>query len=305
MLPLIVLAALLAGVAGLPAEYADLNALLSDGERFTEALRARDKLEQARARIALERGNVLERAGDIAGAETVRNEGKARLEALRATYEFALERFGGDARIYNYYGELLYDCFGDVNGAIVAWNKAISLDSDVAAAYCNLGVHHCGTGQFALGLQYLDRALELDPQNPSYTYNLAQVYLSGRERAAEARGWKKKKLYKEMVRLSKRAAHLAPDDFEFVQDYAVIHFAAEEFGAAPDWDEAAAAWERARRLARGLNEWFFTRLNEARVWELAGRKDRGLRCLHEGLRFHPGNPSARALLGELEEGGAS
>lgn len=305
MLPLIVLAVSLAGVASLPPEYADMNAMLSDGERFAEALRARDKLEQARARIALERADVLARAGDDSGAEAARKERQARLDALRAAYEFALERFGGDARLHNYYGELLYDRFGDVNGAIVAWNKAISLDSSLAAAYCNLGVHHCGTGQFALGLQYLDRALDLEPQNPSYSFNLVQVYLNGGERAAEARGWKKDKLYKEMVKLSKRAAHLAPDDFEIVQDYAVIHFAAEEFGAAPDWDEAAAAWERARSLARGLNEWFFTRLNEARVWELAGRKDRGLRCLHEGLRFHPGNASARALIGELEEGGAS
>lgn len=304
MLAFIVIAAAATGAAGLPPAYSKLESLLDDAPRFADALHAMGKLEQARARIAIERGDLLERTGDVTGAEAARGEGQARRTMLRDAYEFAVERFGGDAPLFNHYGELLYDHFGDVNGAIVAWNKAISLDSGLAAPYCNLGVHHCETGQFALGLQYLDRALDLEPRNASYCFNLAQVYLNGREKAADARGWKMDKLYKEMLKLSKRAAELAPDDFEIVQDYAVLHLAAEKFGAKTDWNEAAAAWARTRRLARGLNEWFFTRLNEARVWELAGQNDCGLRCLNEGLRFHPGNASARALLEELKEGGA-
>lgn len=305
MLSFIVIVATLAGTAGLPPEYAELEPLLSDETRFVEALRARDKLEQARLRIALQKADVLEHSADAAGAAAARAEGEARLGALRAAYDFAVERFGGSARLQTYYGELLYDQFRDVSGAIVAWNKAVSLDSGLAAPYSNLGVYHCEAGQYALGLEYLDRAISLEPKNASYCFNLIQVYLNGGERVADSRGWKKDKLYKEMVKLSKRAAHLAPEDFEIVQDYALIHFAAEKFGAKADWEEAAAAWARARPLARGLNEWFFARLNEARAWELAGRNEIGLRCLNEGLRFHPGSVSAKALLEELKEGGAS
>ena len=301
MIPFVVATMVMIGGADLPSEYAWLDSLMGDETRFVEALRTAHKVELARLRMDKSLAEMLTRSGDEKAAADTRARAQARLQTLRNAYETALARFSGNARVHGYFGELLYDGFGDSAGAIAEWNKALSLDSGYAAVHGNLGVHLCGSGQLPLGLQHLDRAIELESDNAVHYFNLAQVYLNAGARAAEARGWEKAKLYKEMLKLSKRAAQLAPNDFELLQDFALMPFAAEKFGAKPDWESSAAAWARARPFARGLNEWFFTRLNEARAWSLAGKNEIARRCLTEGLRFHPGTRASQALMEELKE----
>lgn len=289
-------------VGELPPELARLAPLVEQEQAFVDALRAADRESRMHSSIAGAQADALERARNAAGAGARRDEAQQAVEALRRAYEFALRRYGGNARLHTYYGELLYDQFGDIAGAQAEWNKAISLDRRFAPAYNDFGMHLCQSGQVKLGLSYMDKALELDPDDAGFHYNLAQIYLNAADAVATTREWNRERVYKEAMKLSERAAHLAPSDFELLQDYAVNFFAAEQFGVPPDWKRAAEAWRRARPYARDRNAVFFTWLNEARAWIWAGQDKRAERCLTESMRRHPGTPAARNLLEGLRRG---
>ncbi len=286
----------------LPPALARLAPLVEQEQVFVDALRAADRECRARAGVLRARAGVCERAGNVESAATLRDEARQSLDTLRDAYEFALHRYGGNARLHAYYGELLYDHFGDAAGAQAEWNKAMSLDTGFAPAYNDFGTHLCQSGQVKIGLEYMDKALKLAPEDAGLHYNLAQTYLNASEAVAAAREWNQERVYREIMKLSERAARLGPSDFELLQDYAVNFFAAEQFGAATDWKRAAEAWRRARPYAKDKNAVFFTWLNEARAWIRAGDEARAERCLTESMRRHPGNDAARTLLEGLREG---
>lgn len=298
------IAALMAAgpVLDLPPETAALAALAGDEEAFAAAVRERDHELRREALQLRECAAVSQQTGDAQSGVRAQQEALRKLTALRETYAAALGVFGDQPRLLCYYGELLYDEFNDTPGAVQAWTKALSQDGDFPAANMNLGLHYCASGQMQMGLEYIDHALKLEPKNADFSYNLVQVYLAAPDAVGNVRGWDQGRVYKEMMRLSKSAAELAPDDFEVLQDYAVNFFAAENFGQEADWKAGAEAWRHARPFARGPNEAFFTWLNEARAWIWAGDDARAVRCLTESMRKHPGNESARLLLEDLKQG---
>ncbi|MFA6244537.1 MAG: hypothetical protein WC655_26580, partial [Candidatus Hydrogenedentales bacterium] len=164
----------------------------------------------------------------------------------------------------------------------------------------NLGIHYCHNGDYRMGLQYLEKAIDLDSENPDYKYNLAQIYLINWPAVQEVHKWDKKKVYYEAMKLSKKAAELDPEDYELLQDYAVNFFAAENFEVEADWEVAAKAWQQARTKALRNDQVFFTWLNEARV--LARKPDfaRALTCLDEALKLEPGSDVVKKLRSEVQ-----
>jgi tetratricopeptide (TPR) repeat protein len=102
------------------------------------------------------------------------------------------------------------------------------------------------------------------------------------------------------MKLSKRAAELKPTDYSLAQDYAVNFFVADQFSAQPDWDSAAAAWQKARGQARRIDEVFYTWMNEARAWMRKPDPARAETCLQEALKIYPDNDVAKSLLRRVQ-----
>ena len=114
------------------------------------------------------------------------------------------------------------------------WERSAKLDPRLGAPLNNLGIHLCHDGQYEKGLKYLESAIELDSEHPDYLYNLAQAYLLNPQKVEDHYGWRRKKIYREAMKASKKAASLAPDDFDLAQDYAVNFYAAENDPLATD-----------------------------------------------------------------------
>ena len=174
------------------------------------------------------------------------------------------------------------------------WKKAAALHPDLSEVFNNLGIHYSHTGDLTRGLVCFDKALELEPDNPDYLYNLCQIYLTQFPDVAKQRQWSLKKVYRTAMKMSKKAAELG-QDYELIQDYAVKFFAAENFQLKADWREAARAWQWARQNARTTDEEFFTWLNEARVWIADGNKTKALACLDAALTIRPDSEVAANL----------
>jgi len=275
--------------------------LKDDQHKFVEAVRIFDraqgylsKADQMIADYYMKEDNAL-----VAKAKLKKS--NERIANVKLLYQKALVYYPENALLHNYYGELLYDRYGDIPGALVEWNEAISRDSKLSEAYNNLGLHDIHYGNYTMGLKNLETALELEPENPDYLYNLAQMYLVHAPQIGEIKGMEKDKIYKQAMKMSKSAAQFAPDEFELVQDYAVNFFAAENFGLEADWKEAAIAWGTARTIARDDDEKFYTWLNEARVWIKHGDPTQAKRCLSEALTLKPDSEVAKKLLAEQNQ----
>ncbi|HNR36288.1 MAG TPA: tetratricopeptide repeat protein [Candidatus Hydrogenedentes bacterium] len=285
--------------ADLPKGLEELPALRMDEAALIQAMRAFDVREAALADAELKEAQEKAAAGDTEAAETKRQSAIDRFKAIRQGYEYVLRQYPSNARGQNYYGELLYDRFGEIAGAVRAWELASSLDPKFSAPFNNLAIHHCHTGNYAQGLYCYDRALSLDPDMADYRYNLAQMYLVNFPEVQKLRKWDKAKVYREAMKLSKRAKELAPDDFDIVQDYAVNFFAGGDFGVKINWKDAAKAWQDTRAIARTDEERFYAWLNEARVWIRAEDRSRAAACLEEALRIRPDSAVAKKLQADL------
>jgi len=304
ILPLLLAAALAApllGATAFPPELSHLEALKNDQDAFVTAMRAYDKEQVGLAREAYDAAEEAQRAGDQDKAKELLESAAKRTQLVRQAYEIGLAHYPQDARLNNYYGEILYDIFGEEIKALNAWQRAVSLDDKLAEAHNNIGLHYLHMGRYEIGLKHLDEAVKLDRNHPDFLFNLAQIYLIHWPEVRKIRGWNDRKIYREAMKLSERAAKLSPDDFQLQQDYAVNFFAAERFGQKANWRKAARAWETTRGLAETREQVFYTWLNEARVWIADGKDDEAVRCLEEALKLIPESPVARKLLDEARE----
>jgi tetratricopeptide (TPR) repeat protein len=285
----------------LPPELDHLKALVVQENQLVDAARDFDKAQTRLGEGELEEAQELAKSGHVDEAKEKKEQALRRFRQIRTAYEFVLHHYPKNARAKTYHGEVLYDRFGDMETAVKDWVEAATLDPKLSSPYNDLGIHYCHFGEYTKGLQYYDKALELDPDNPDYLYNIVQTYLTNFPEVQSYRKWDKKKVYRQAMKLSKKAAKLAPNDFDLVRDYAMNFFAAENFGVKADWKDAAEAWQRALPLARNdaerLNAW----LNEARVWKQAKDPAKARSCIEEVLKIQPNNAVVKRLLSELPE----
>ncbi len=277
-------------------ELAYLSALVADEERLVDTARLYDLQQQALIKWDKDLAKRHAAARDRHLAEMKLQQMRKRVESVRQAWLLVLDQYPNNARANNYYGELLYDQKGDVAGAIRSWKLAATLDKQQSEPLNNLGLHYCHAGKYEMGIGYLESALKLEPNNWDYLFNMAQIYLVHFPELERRYGWSRKRIYKKAMKFSKKAAELAPDDYDLLLDYAVNFFAAENFDVDVDWRKAAGAWADARQYARGGHKRFFCWLNEARAWIRADDKVKAAQCLTEALRAYPDSDVARQLL---------
>tara|TARA_R110001592_G_scaffold173302_1_gene411938 strand:+ start:279 stop:1259 length:981 start_codon:yes stop_codon:yes gene_type:complete len=223
------------------------------------------------------------------------------LAKLGTLCDVGLQHYAENARVRNFRGNVFYDNLGRQDDAVKEWHMATAIDSDFAEPFNNLGMYYFHCGRYPLGFQNMDKALELEPDNADFNFNLAQNYLIYGPQIEKHRGWNSKRVYKEAMKLSKRAIKTAPDDYQLLEDYAVNFMAAENFGVKADWKDAAQAWQAAREHAPDNVKTFFTWLNEGRMWKNMGKKKEALACFEEALKIMPHSDVVRRLINELKD----
>jgi len=281
-------------------EYlAPLQALVPDEVAFADTLEALGDTEI----IRLDNIDTHLRLRQLTQEESIalRQEMRMRLERLEWLCEIGLANHPQNAKVRNFRGTVLYDNFGKQADGLNEWYTAISLDSAYGQPYNNLGMHYFHAGNYALGFQNMDKALKLEPNNPDFCFNMAQNYLIFIPQSEKERGWSKKRVYNEAMKLSRNAIKNAPTDYQLLEDYAVNFFAARNFGVKASWKDAAKAWEAAREHAPDGEKLFYTWLNEGRAWKELGRKKDARHCFEKALEILPGNEVVTRLIQGLDD----
>jgi tetratricopeptide (TPR) repeat protein len=294
-------AALAAAMLVQGTDWAELEALeqhADDEAAFLQAVRNLHVVQRPLWQWDLDMAQDLAAQDKQEEAEARYEQARRRMAMVREAYERFVEAYPDNAAGQNYYGELLYDTFGEHPQGVQKWRLAATLDDTFAEPRNNLGIYYCHVGDYEVGLHFFDEALDLAPDNPDFLYNIAQIYLIHPGPVAEHTGWGDRRIYKKAMEYSRRATELLPDDYDLAEDYAVNFFAAPRFDVDPDWDDAAEAWARARALAPAHDKVFYCWLNEARAWMRAPEPERAVAALEQALALRPDSTPAKALLEE-------
>lgn len=280
----------------LPGELDALEEHLDDEERLVEAARAFDLEQMERFEETLEAARDLQAEGETDAAQEKLAQALERRDLVRRAYEEVLAHHPENARAMMYLGDLLYDFYPEAeHEGVELWKEAVDIDPELADAHNSLGIHLCHVGEYEDGIHHIDKALELEPDNPDFLFNVTQLYMVHFPQVEEIKGWDRERVYETAMDMSRRATELRPEDYTLLKDYAQGYFSAENFGVEPDWSEAAKAWERAREHAPQEDVVFYTWLNEARAWERDGSPEEALRCAEEALELQPDSHAAQNL----------
>lgn len=278
-----------------------LRAYLDDQSAFERRVRAFDKLHVAIARTHYLEARALEEKSDVEGARAASEKARQNLDWVKEAYDLGLAHFENSPALHTFYGELVHDYFGRANEASKHWARAVQLDSRHDRAHNNLGMYYCHIGMYAMGVDSLDTSLNIEPKNPDFLFNMAQVYLTHFPQVMQLRKWSRDKVYREAMKLSERAVRFAPRDFDVLRDHALNYFLGENFGVEVNWRQAAQAWQAARPHARSDAERFNTWLNEGRVHLRNNDRRRADACLEEARAIWPDSPVVKRLLEDFQE----
>ncbi len=300
-IPLVFLVSSLTVSAELPEELAHLEVVSSDQAELVSVARRFDLQQKGLIEwdLALIGEYGLEGKRDLAATKQAGI--TKRVDLIRTAWVYVTERYPNNARALNYYGEFLYDHDQQRAKAVQKWRVAIKLDDELAAAHNNLGIHYFHIGDYRSGLDHLQRALDLEDDNSDFLYNMSQMYLIYFPQMGEMLDLPKEKLYKEAMRMSKKAAELAPDDYDVLLDYATNFYAGEQYDVEVDWEAAALAWRQARAQASTEVQTFFTYLNEGRTWLRSDKKENAIEPLDAAAELRPDSRVVEQLLSKARQ----
>lgn len=115
---------------------------------------------------------------------------------------------------------------------------------DSAHMHNERGLQYINNSELGKAIESFQRAIQLEPLQAEYHFNLATWLAADREASMRFLGIDKERLYAVMMSASRNAWLIKPDDTEFMRSHAFNSIVADEYGATPDWDEAAKVWER-------------------------------------------------------------
>jgi len=81
----------------------------------------------------------------------------------------------GSKEVYFYLGNASYET-GDINGAIVAFSRAIEQDPKYFKAIVNLALMYDEQQKYSLAIETFEKAAEIEPENPDVWSHLGNAY---------------------------------------------------------------------------------------------------------------------------------
>lgn len=264
---------------GLPVNIAQLN---DPAEKEYLKLLEMDDAAQAEVDRWIQDNNKFKEQGAEIEAITLNARIKKRFEPVKKAYEEFLQRNPNHARARLAYGSFLNDIHEE-EAAERQWEKAREADPTSPAAWNNLANHYGHNGPVTNSFRYYAKAIELDPAESTYYYNLATTVYLFRRDATNFYKISEQQVFEKAMGLYRKALELDPDNFALATDYAQSYYGFDPklTGDAEQdqkikqkhFSDAMAAWQHAFKLAGDDIERQGVLLHYARLQINAGRFD--------------------------------
>ena len=139
-----------------------------------------DDIRRLTARIAEEPGSL----AFLELAEALR--GRGQLDAAQKVARGGLTRYPGLADAHDLMARILSDQ-GDLAGAFDAWASALQLDPMRTSALKGIAFLYFRAGETTAALEHLERALDVDPDDPSRDRHLMEPEYHGNANSEDGR----------------------------------------------------------------------------------------------------------------------
>ena len=268
----------------------------TDEQRRLEEVLAYDDLQRKLIQWDLELAGEYKGRGERELADEKLASAGERVEGVLRRYVLFLKEFSESAAGHNYYGEALADLKSKHAEAVREWLKAIELDPKLPDPHNNMGIHYGHFGQPEKAIDEFRKAIELGPDVAEFHFDLALAYHNFRYVAMDKLGWTLPRLFEEILKESRKARKLKPEDLEIAADYARTFFSSEDFQVAPDWPEALSAWQYCLALTEDPTDRFNILLNLGRVSLRMDRKKEAREYLSQAMLIRPDSLVAKKLI---------
>jgi tetratricopeptide (TPR) repeat protein len=199
---------------------------------------------------------------------------KAQVEQLTHEYESLLRDNPSFAVGYASYGYMLWK-ISMRKQAVAILLKANQLDPNIPLVKNELGNYLAEEGKPLEALNYFISAVNLEPKEPLYHYQVGTLLYEARDDFLKSGEWSRAAIDHAMQEAFRNAAELAPDRVEFTYRYAESFYDMVD----PDWAAALKAWEGMEARASSDVERQTMRLHQANVFIYMGKPDRALKML--------------------------
>ena len=189
-----------------------------------------------------------------------------RVEELVQSYRSYLTEHPDDVNALILYAKLLRRA-DQTNQAFVAFLKADELDPKIAVVKQQIGTHLAEQGKGAAAFTFYLQAVELEPKVALYHFSLGQLLHEFRDSFIEQKMFTRDAVDRETVKAFKKAAELAPDNFNFQMRLGEAYYDQ----ASPDWKSALLHWNRVRKTVNTELRQEIVDLHKARVLGKLGR----------------------------------
>lgn len=193
---------------------------------------------------------------------------RARFEPIRQGYEDFLRRHPNHAEARIAYGSFLGD-LNDEDGAQEQLEKALEIETNNPAVYNNLANIYGHHGPVKRAFEFYAKAIDLNPNEPVYYHNFGTTVFLFRKDAKEYYGINEQEVFDKALLLYSNAIRLDPTNFPLASDIAETYYGIKPTRA----DEALNAWTNALRLASDELEREGVYIHFARIKLHAGRFD--------------------------------
>jgi tetratricopeptide (TPR) repeat protein len=163
------------------------------------------------------------RAGGGLPDATLRARVLQRLDPVRKGYEDFLLRHPSHVPARIAYASFLGD-LGEEPAAIEQLEKARELEPDNPAIWNNLAHHYSHGGPIDMSLRYFEKAIELKPDEAVYYQNLATMVFLFRVDAMEYYRSDEPAIFERALSLYRKALELDPKNFVLASDYAISYY---------------------------------------------------------------------------------
>jgi len=198
-----------------------------------------------------------------------------RLNEVSTNYLGFLERHTNHARGYLAYASFLNDVGRELD-SLPYLEKARDLDPQNPASWNNLANYYGHFGGVTNSFVYYAKAIELNPNEPVYYYNFATTVFLFRKDAREHYGITEQEVFDKALDLYGQALRLTPDDFLLAEDIAQSFYGIKPLRT----NEAFAAWNYTMSVARDQIERDGVHIHLARWNREIGNYDEARRHLN-------------------------
>jgi tetratricopeptide (TPR) repeat protein len=167
-----------------------------------------------------------------------------RLAIVDKAYKDFLDLHPKHARAHLAYGSFLHD-LSDEDGGVDHWEKARELDPSNPAVWNNLANYYGHRSPVTNAFVYYAKAIDLNPKEAVYVWNLATTVYLFRVDAMSFYGLDETGVFDKSLGLYRKAVSLDPTNFILATDYANSFYGTKP----PRYQDGIVAWNEALKVA--------------------------------------------------------